>query len=489
MDKQTLDYVTPSFDEVDPFAAEQQAAEDKYSSLQSAKEQKIANLSIKNNASLEEDSYTQTSDGYLLSNKNKIYNDLYSGDLNTIFGEVQNQELTKSEDGQWGRFSQSPEGEDIFTPYEGSVRRLYGYNTDKGEFKLGLARGDLPSSDFRYIPGAAEAAGLPVSDSGYGWSPGPEGLNVDNKVFDIALPYETATAFEGLVHGNRNALDERLNMFTDEEERNAARDRFGSGASEYYTSQDAIFNPNYRQKSDEELKEFFTETTKLPGVQDRWAGYSEFSKDGIRIRNRYKMTPEERAAERYQLSQISTEEGTAMARVGNTIDAFQRTLFKEAALDFSDWVGEGLEYLTDGAIGWDNGTEAEKTQWVNDTFGFRPELANKSYQEAKVHADKITDALFDEKKDVEFEDIYQLVKIGITTPEMLGDSVGFLGSFFVPIAGWGGKAAKANKVINSINAAQKAGKISKEAAKAAVIAEKANITTLNKLRNFGQKNA
>jgi hypothetical protein len=489
MDKQALEYVTPSFDEVDPFAAEQKAAEDKYLQLEQAKQDKLANLSIKNQASLDQDSFTQTDDGYLLSNKNKIYNDLYSGDLNFIFDEVKNQELAQNKDGQWGRFSKDETGAEVFTPYEGSVRRVYGYNTDQGGFKLGLARGDLPTSDFRYIPGAAEEAGLSVGPNGYGWKPGPEGLNLDKKVLDIVVPYETATAFEGLVHGNKNALNQRLNMFKDMEERDAARERFGSGASEYYKSQEALFDPQYRRKSDEELRSYLKAQTELPQVANPWEGYSEFNEEGIRVRNRDKMTEEERAAERRLLSQIRTEEGTVMARAGNMVDALQRTLYKEAVLDFADWTGEGLEYLTDGAIGWDYGTEEEKTQWVNETFGFRPELANAAYQEAEGYAKNIAEGLFNENKDVAFEDIYELVKIGITTPEMLGDSIGFIGSFFIPIAGWGGKAAKVDKTIKSINAAKKAGALTEDAAKVAIAAEKANLNTLNKLRKFTQANA
>jgi hypothetical protein len=489
MDKQTLEYVTPSFDEVDPFATEQKAAEDKYSQLKQAKQDKLASLSIKNQASLDQDSFTETEDGHLLSNKNKIYNDLYSGDLNFIYDEVKNQALSQNDDGQWGTFAANESGEETFTPYEGSVRRLYGYNTDAGGFKLGLARGDLPSSDFRYIPGAAEEAGLPVGKNGYGWKPGAEGLNLDKKVLDIVLPYETATAFEGLVHGNKNALNQRLNMFKDMEERDAARERFGSGASEYYNSQESIFDPQYRRMSDEDLRAYLKEQAELPQVKNRWEGYSDFDERGVRIRNRDQMTEEERAAERAYFAQTSTEDADLGTRLGNTVDAFQRTLYKEAVLDFSDWAGEGLSYLTNDTIGWDNGTEEEKTQWVNETFGFRPELANAAYQEAEGYAKNIAEGIFNEDKEVEFSDVYNLVKVGITTPEMLGDSVGFITSFFIPIAGWGGKAAKADKVIDGINAAKKAGALTEDAAKVAIAAEKANLTTLNKLRKFTQANA
>ena len=176
-------------------------------------------------------------------------------------------------------------------------------------------------------------------------------------------------------------------------------------------------------------------------------------------------------------------------RVSNGVDAFQRTFAKEVGLDFSDLVGEGVSYLTDGKYGWDHGNEEQKTKMVNDRFGFNPYAAEGAYKQAKIHADNITTAIYDDKKEVDFEDVYELVKIGITTPEMFFDSAAFIGSFFVPILGWGGKAAKATKVIKTIEAAKKAGTITEDAAKALILTEKANIHVLGKLRTFTQSNA
>lgn len=160
------------------------------------------------------------------------------------------------------------------------------------------------------------------------------------------------------------------------------------------------------------------------------------------------------------------------------------TLFREVALDFSDLVGEGLNSVTDGTVGWDHGTDEEKTQWINETFGLNPFYAEEDYAKAKVHADSLVNAIYDENKEVNFSDAYELVKIGITTPEMLADSVGFLASFFVPFLGWGGKAAKAKK-INDAHTALKAGRITAAQAKAQV----ASANTLGTVRVFAQNNA
>lgn len=176
-------------------------------------------------------------------------------------------------------------------------------------------------------------------------------------------------------------------------------------------------------------------------------------------------------------------------RLGNSVDAFQRTFAKEIGLDLSDLVGEGVSYLTDDKYGWDHGTEEEKTQVVNDYFGFNPYAAEGDYAKAKVYADNITAAMFDENKDVDFDDVYELVKVGVTTPEMFADSAAFMASFFIPILGWGGKGAKGAKAIKSITAGKKAGVITEDVAKSLIQIEKANIHVLNKLRTFTQSNA
>lgn len=140
-------------------------------------------------------------------------------------------------------------------------------------------------------------------------------------------------------------------------------------------------------------------------------------------------------------------------RLLNAGSAMARTFTKEAAVDFSDWVGEGLDSITGGVVGWDNGSEEEKSNMVNQWFGFNPYAAEEDYAKAKVHADNIIDSVYSDKKDIDMNDAFQLVKIGITTPEMFGDSIGFLGSMFIPFLGWAGKGAKATKATKPFKAA------------------------------------
>ena len=157
-------------------------------------------------------------------------------------------------------------------------------------------------------------------------------------------------------------------------------------------------------------------------------------------------------ADMYMENRLREEAGDMnfFDRVVNAGSGAARTFTKEAAVDFADWVGEGLDSITGGVVGWDNGTEEEKTQMVNQWFGFNEFAAEEDYAQAKKHATNIVDAIYDEKKDIDINDAFQLVKIGVTTPEMLGDSVGFLASMFVPFLGWAGKASKGEKLTRPL---------------------------------------
>lgn len=157
-------------------------------------------------------------------------------------------------------------------------------------------------------------------------------------------------------------------------------------------------------------------------------------------------------ADMYMENRLREEAGDMnfFDRVVNAGSGAARTFTKEAAVDFADWVGEGLDSITGGVVGWDNGTEEEKTQMVNQWFGFNEFAAEEDYAQAKKHATNIVDAIYDEKKDIDINDAFQLIKIGVTTPEMLGDSVGFLASMFVPFLGWAGKASKGEKLTRPL---------------------------------------
>jgi hypothetical protein len=161
---------------------------------------------------------------------------------------------------------------------------------------------------------------------------------------------------------------------------------------------------------------------------------------------------------------------------------------KEVGIDFSDMIGEGLDYVSGGKVGWDHGTSEEKEAWKNSAFGINPYYAEKEFAQAKVHADSIASAVFDPNKEVDFSDAYELVKLGITTPELFVDSAAFLLSMAVPVLGWGGKAASASKVVKATEKALDAGQITKAAAKIKVAEALVDVNMVNKSRQFIQSN-
>lgn len=195
------------------------------------------------------------------------------------------------------------------------------------------------------------------------------------------------------------------------------------------------------------------------------------------------------AAYKDMVQRREAEEATLFDRVLDVPKTAARTFVKEVAIDLADWVGEGLNKVTDGVVGWDIGDEKYKTNLANEMFGINPYAAEKEYKRANELATKIVDDYRDDGKEIDYADAFELFKLGITTPELFADSVGFLGSFFVPFLGWGGKAAKADKTIRGINKAVDAGLMTKDAAKIAVATAKKDVSIINKVRGFAQNNA
>lgn len=427
--------------------------------LQKIRDEKLAALSKQNGYAPLDNSYTQLEDGALESNSNKIWNDLSGEEFQSAFQYgLSKYALSRDEQGNL-RF---PNGE----LYEGDSRRLYLFGSKdltNQDIKIGVAKGSLSGAEERYSPNA---------ETGYGWASGDQGVDTSDKQLDVELPYAVATMLEGLAHGRKEALQNRSvrNRFDTPE----LTDSYGSGSSEYYTSKEGLFGA---EKAYEEALGKGVFDAYFKGIQDR------YSDKGIVDRNLLVDSMREKALRK---------EAESMGAVGRGVNAgksLARTFIKETFVDLPDWIGESVNAATGGVVGWDLGTEEQKTNMLNDLVGLNPYAAEKPLQEAQKIAADIVDSFFDKNKEVDFGDVARLVKLGITTPELLGDSVGFLASFYVPILGWGGKAVKATDKINDINKAVKLGLKSKEAAKVEIAALKANVTLLDKVQKFAQQNA
>ena len=173
---------------------------------------------------------TLTKDGLWESNSNKIWNDTTDIEIQNMLSEAANKSLIIKD----GKYYNASTGEE----YTGDVRRAYMYGTknDPNAVKFGLARGDLPSSDYRYQPGRAQAEGYNVGKNGYGWDPGVDGVDVNKNYMDMLLPYDTATALEGAMHGRADALENRVYKDITDPTANGG----ASGKSEYYTSTEGL---------------------------------------------------------------------------------------------------------------------------------------------------------------------------------------------------------------------------------------------------------
>ncbi len=437
-----------------------ETTDSKTDSLKSAKQSKLSNFN--QGASLD-NSYSQADDGSFVSNRNKIHNDLSDSEHQNLLEYIKrNLALTRNEEGQVLDVNGQT--------YDGRTRRFYGFGTkdDTNEqIKFGLARGDLDGSEGRYIPN---------EDGTYGWESGSLGVDPDKKFMDLLLPDNVAVMFEGLTHGRKKALENRIigknkkvdnspytEFIHDEKAAPLSREElreqtdavikelitsddyndYGSGGSEYYTSlKDLLGEPV--EYNEEQGKEVFSRF--ITDMEDR------FPKNGIVDQDAYfkRKLAENRkyAAERYGV----------LDRFGNTLSGFGSTFVSELIVNPLDAVGD----LTGM---YDLGTEEEKTEYVNNAFGYNSASADAAMEEVGKQWDILSNS---ELSDGErLKAAANGVLEAFLTPELLGTSLGALMSWVTPgvvlkAIGVGSKFAMSVKAIDKL---VEAGTVSKTAAK------------------------
>jgi hypothetical protein len=226
-DTTTPEVIEPQFAEMDAFAPmyETTTTSKKLQTLEEKKQAKLNRLGSNNQYSNLSDDHTVMPGGNIESNKNKIWNDLSGAQIQDAISDAANQQVYRRDDGSM--FQYDAAGKEV--DFKGDVRRAYMYGTkgDSDAVKFGLARGDLDSSDARYVPGMVE---------GYGWDAGEEGVDINKNYMDMLLPYETATALEGMVHGRKEGMEDRKypDYLSDEALQHA------SGVSEYYNTAEGM---------------------------------------------------------------------------------------------------------------------------------------------------------------------------------------------------------------------------------------------------------
>ena len=208
-------------------------------------------------------------------------------------------------------------------------------------------------------------------------------------------------------------------------------DDYGSGGSEYYTSREALFGKD-TEYNEEQGKTVFNKY--IADMEDR------FPRKGIVNEEAYLQrqlkADQKWAAQRYGV----------LDRIGNTVSGFASTFVKELIVNPIDAVGDltGL---------YDLGTEEEKNQYVDDTFGYNPATTEIAMQEVGKQWDILSNS------EASTADRVRAAGNGIleasTTPELLGSSLGALMSwvspgFILKAVGVGSKYAKTAKAIDNL---------------------------------------
>jgi len=222
------------------------------------------------------------------------------------------------------------------------------------------------------------------------------------------------------------------------------REQLGSGSSEYYVNKEALFGKEgeYNEESGKKLfKQYIRDLDKKGRIQDV-------------------VDVEADRAARYQANRRwVAENASAVDQTLNTLQGFGATFVGELLVNPLDAIGD----IT-GA--YDLGTEEEKSEYLNEAFGYNPEAAAMAMEEIGKQWDIAANSELSaaERARAAGNGILE----AFTTPEMLGTSLGALlawvspGKFFTML----GKGTKYTNTVNRIDKLADAGKLTKQAARA-----------------------
>lgn len=415
------------------------AENNKFINLIMAKQDKVSSLYNEQNKLALTDTYSMGPNGFLESNKNKIYNSFTADQKQQYLSDVVSNSIHDDHDGK-GQY-QIING--VRTPFKGETERLYMYGTkdDPNAIKLGLASDVLPNSDYRYQPGKAQREGMNLGSKEYGWEAGPKGIDLNKKYLDILLPKKLATAFEATMHGNKDALANRVVKNAQDPKMQQA---YGSGKSEYYNSLEGLLGKSTGGNTAYDNPEVLVPQAKQ---------YAEKPASDIHT---YKMNE------------------SLGKRAYNTGAGFVASIGK-GLVDTADLIGDATGL-------YDLGTEEQKTNAVNKFVGYDDYYTKEAAKEAKIYATNIFNAAKDKNKDIDYKDVYNLIRVGVTTPELLGESLGQVAELFVGT----GKFTKVAKAVRAVETEMKAGKITQLAAKAQIDEIKNVQEGLSSIQKIGQ---
>ena len=324
-----------------------------------------------------EDTVTQMPNGAYESNANKIWNDYSPEQLQMKIGDTIGNYALTEKGGKLYQTVKDGRGNSMLVPYEGDTRRLYSYNTKDGNsdvVKFGLSTSGYNTSDARYNPIT-------------GWISGEKGVDTNRKVLDVLLPYDKATELEGLIHGNKGALAQRVVKSGDTE----LRKKYGSGASEYYNSIDSVLGDV--SKSD---------ISSLTVPETPYVGTKSMAKE------------------------LATRGITR--QVGDFAKAFASSFAKTGFVDVADAIVESAGYVTDKD--WDLGSDAEKTERINKTLKYDNKYANAVGDKLQKLGEQVVanNTNVGEKLSA----IGEGAKLAFTNVDTMGTSLGTLAAWVMP---------------------------------------------------------
>jgi len=375
--------------------------------LTKAKETKLYALTKLNNGANLDNSYTELEDGRVESNKNKIWNDLSDNEFQSLHAYAQAQKsLSRNGDN-----TTDAEG----NAFLGRTRRFYefGNKVDASDVvKLGLARGDAPDATARYLE----------------YPSGEMGVNIDRLNSDVLYSNDVATMLEGVTHGRRQALSNRVvkDRYADP----FTTDLLGGGSSEYYNSREGVFGAQTEVDMGIGAKLFEEYMAKLP---DKYQNYAS-----------------RRTAASKPLSKPNS--------LVNAAAGFGATFVNELIVNPLDALGDATGL-------YDLGTEEEKTESTNNLFGYDDRAAAESIEKIGEHWDVVSDS--NQSGLTRAKAAAEGMLEAFTTPEMLGTSLGALMAWVAPggVLAKIGVGTKYALGVQKIDAAVKAGEITRAVGK------------------------
>ena len=222
------------------------------------------------------------------------------------------------------------------------------------------------------------------------------------------------------------------------------REQLGSGSSEYYINKESLFGKEgeYNKESGKKLfKQYIRDLDKKGRIQDV-------------------VDVEADRAARYQANRRwVAENASAVDQTLNTLQGFGATFVGELLVNPLDAIGDITGV-------YDLGTEEEKSEYLNEAFGYNPEAAAMAMEEIGKQWDIAANSELSaaERARAAGNGILE----AFTTPEMLGTSLGALlawvspGKFFTML----GKGTKYAKTVKDIDKLVDAGELTKQAARA-----------------------